>query len=65
MVLDLKKSSKNLFKTLLIVFGASPLVQLYNWTKGATVILDASEKAIAGLLSQERHPVIQIWKKLS
>ena len=49
MVLDLKRNSKNLFKTLLIVFGASPLVQLYNWTKGATVTLDASEKAIAGL----------------
>ena len=41
------------------------LVQLYILQKEAAVTTEASEKAIGGVLSQERHPVIYVSRKLT
>ena len=48
-----------------IVLCASPIVQPYSLTKGATMTADASEKAIDRVLSQEGLPVIYVSKHLS
>ena len=44
---------------------ANPLVQQNSLQKEATVTTDASEKAIGGVLSQERHTVIYESRKVT
>ena len=44
---------------------ANPFLQPYSLQKEAIVTTDASEKAIGGVLSQEGHPVIYVWRKLT
>ena len=41
------------------------LQQLYSPQKGATVTTDSSGKAVGGLCSQKRHPVIFVLRKLT
>ena len=59
------KEEQNAFENIKNELCANPLVQPYSLTKEATVTTDASEKAIGGVLSQERHPVIYVSRKLS
>ena len=44
---------------------ANPLVEPYSLHKEATVTIDASEKAIGRVLSQEGDPVIYVSRKLT
>ena len=60
-----EKEEQNAFANIKNELCANPLVQPYSLTKEATVTTDASEKAIGGVLSQERHPVIHVSRKLS
>ena len=60
-----EKEEQNAFENVKNELCANPLVQLYSLTKEAAVTTDASEKVIGGVLSQERHPVIYVSRKLS
>ena len=60
-----EKEEQNAFENIKNKLCANPLVQPYSLTKEATMTTDASEKAIGGVLSQERHPVIYFSRKMS
>ena len=50
-----EKEEQNAFEKIVHELCANPLVQPYSLTKEATVTTDASEKAIDGVLSQDRR----------
>ena len=53
------------FQHLKNLIAANPVVQPYSLEKEVTLTTDASEMAIAGVLTQEGHPVIYVSRKLS
>ena len=56
------KKQQKAFEDIKNELCANPLVQPYSLQKESTVTTDASEKAIGGVLSQERHLVIYVSK---
>ena len=62
---SLGKIQQKAFEDIKSELCANPLVQPYSLQKEATVTTDASEKAIGGVLSQERHPIIYVSIKLT
>ena len=63
--LQMGKKEQKIFEIIKIVLCASPIVQPYSLTKGATVTADASEKAIDRVFSQKEIPLIYVSKRLS
>ena len=59
------KTQQKAFEDIKNELCADPLVQPYSLQNEATVTIDASEKAIGGVLSQEGHPVIYVLRKLT
>ena len=59
------KLQQKAFEDLKNELSANPLVQPYSLQKEATVTIDASEKAIGGVLLQEGYPVIYVSRKLT
>ena len=59
------KMQQKAFEDIKFELCANPLVQPYSLQKEATVTIDASEKTIGGVLSQEGHPVIHVSRKLT
>ena len=59
------KMQQESFRVKKIELCANPYLQLYSLQKEATVTTDASEKAIGGVLSQEKHPVKYVSRKLT
>ena len=59
------KMQQEAFKVIKIELCANPFVQPHSLQKEATVTTDASEKAIGGVLLQEKHPVKYVSRKLT
>jgi hypothetical protein len=59
------KSCNDAFDSLKKELANSPVVQPYSLEKEATLTTDASQGALAGVLTQEGHPVIYISRSLS
>ena len=53
------------FHRLKVIMAKKPVVTIFDPKKDITLIADASEHSISGILSQERHPIIYLSRRLT
>ena len=59
-----KKETQEAFDKLKEYLASAPVIRMYDVTKDLELTTDASKIAIAGILSQEGHPVLYLSRTL-